>query len=134
MVEPNNKKKTPIALFLNCGKVSILILAILGCVAGVISRNAFVYILSFMTLVATILFGLLVLAVNFIWKLLPEDFKKARKVKKERFDVIIFLSVLFGYITVGLIDKIYLHGTSGFIRLRGIASITAFVVWLGCSL
>lgn len=134
MAELYNKKKTPIVPFLNCGKAGILILAILGCVAGVISRNAFVYILSFMTLVATILFGLLVLAVNFIWKLLPEDFKKARKVKKERFDVIIFLSVLFGYITVGLIDEIYLRRTSGFIRLLGIATITAFAVFLGCSL
>lgn len=134
MAEPNNKKKTPIAPFLNCGKVSILILAILGCVAGVISRNAFVYILSFMTLVATILFGLLVLAVNFIWKLLPGNLKKTYQGKRVRFNRIFLSFILFCYIVAGLIDEIYLRSTSGFIRLLGITTIIVFAAFLWWSL
>ena len=130
MAEPNNKKKTPIVPFLNCGKASILILAILGCVAGVISRNAFVYILGFMTLVATILFGLLVVAVNFIWKLLPGDLKKTYQGKIVRFNTIFFSFALFCYIVAGLIDEIYLRSTPGFIRLLGLTTIIVFAAFL----
>ena len=130
----DDKKKTPIALFLNYGKAGILILAILGCVAGVISRNAFVYILSFIALVAAVVSGLLVLAVNFIWKLLPGDLKNTYQGKRVRFNTIFFSFVLFSYIVVGLLDEIYLCSLSGLVRLPAITAIVVFAAFLWWSL
>jgi hypothetical protein len=112
----------------------LLILTIAGCVAGVVAKDAFVYVLSFMMLVAAILFGLLALVVDLIWKLLPGDFKKTCKVKKGRFNAIIFLSVLFFYIAGGLLDELYLRDTSKFIRLLGIIAIFVFAVFIVLSL
>ena len=111
--------------------VGVLVLSILGCIAGVVVKDAFVYVLSLMMLVAAILFGLLMLTANFVWRLFPEDFKKTRRVTKRRFDTIIFSSALFFYITSGLIDEIYLRGMSGLTRLLGIVTILGFAVFWG---
>ena len=114
--------------------VGVLVLSILGCIAGVVVKDAFVYVLSLMMLVAAILFGLLMLTVNFVWRLFPEDFKKTRRVTKRRFDTIIFSSALFFYITSGLIDEIYLRGMSGLIRWLGIVTIFVFAAFWGWGL
>lgn len=114
--------------------LGLLILAILGCVAGVITGDAFVYILSFMMLFASILFGLLVLALIAIWKVLPNDLKKIYQEKKALFNMIFFSFVLFFYIVTGLLDELYLRKFSGPTRLLSVVLIIAFAVFMWWSL
>ena len=118
------------------GKVALglLILSVLGCGAGLIADDAFLYILSFMMLVGSILFGLLVLAVNVIWRLLPGDLKEIHRKKRGRFSTIFFSFVVFFYIVIGLVDEIYLRKSSGFVRLLGIVTIIIFATFLWWSL
>ncbi|MCK4850074.1 MAG: hypothetical protein KAT11_01925 [Phycisphaerae bacterium] len=118
------------------GKVALglLILSVLGCGAGLIADDAFLYILSFMMLVWSILFGLLVLAVNVIWRLLPGDLKEIHRKKRGRFSTIFFSFVVFFYIVIGLVDEMYLRKSSGFVRLLGIVTIIIFATFLWWSL
>ncbi len=118
------------------GKVALglLILWVLGCGAGLIADDAFLYILSFIMLVGSILFGLLVLAVNVIWRLLPGDLKEIHRKRRGRFSTIFFSFVVFFYIVIGLVDEMYLRKSSGFVRLLGIATIIIFATFLWWSL
>ena len=125
----------------------LLVLAVLGYTASVATGNVFVYIVCFLVLAAAILFGLLVLMMNIIWKLLPEDFRKTYEGKRGFFKMIIFFSGLLFYIVGavidttllfcirrGGIDDIHSLGLSRFIRLLGIMTTFVFVVFLGWNL
>lgn len=115
--------------------LAILVLAILGCLTYAKKLNAFyLYILCFLTLVAAVLFVLLVLVMNIIWKLLPGDLKKAYEGKRTRFDAILFFSALAFYIIAGVIDLFCLPGATGFISLLGSAATFVFAVFLAWSL
>lgn len=107
----------------------LLIFAILGCVAGVATGDAFVYILWFLMLVAATTFGLLVLVVNLIWKLLPEDFKKNYEGGIGRFNAINFFPVLLFFIVAKVIDETCLP-EARFISLLGYITTFIFVVFL----
>ncbi len=60
----------------------LLVLAVLGYVAGIAIGNVFVYMACFLVLASAILFSLLVLIMNITWKLLSEDFKKTYEIKR----------------------------------------------------
>jgi len=112
----------------------LLVLAVLGCIVGIATQNAYVYILCFMMLVGAIFSGMLMLAANLIWKLLPGNFKRACEGKKHHFSAIIFLSALLFYIVAGVINGVCLVNTSGFISLLGNMTTLVFAVFLGWSL
>lgn len=114
--------------------LGLLILSILGCGAGLIVDDVFLYILSFIMLVGSILLGLLVLAVSVIWKLLPGALKEIHRKKRGRFNIIFFSFVVFFYIAIGFIDDIYLGKSSGFVRSLGIVTLITFATFLWWSL
>ena len=109
----------------------LLVLAILGYAAGVATGNVFVYILCFLVLATAILFELLVLIMNIIWKLLSEDFKKTCEVKRSRFNAVVLSCVLLFFLIAGFIDEVCLPEASGFIRLLGYIMTFVFAVFLG---
>ena len=111
-----------------------LILAILGCLVAVIIRNPFVYVPTFMILVAAILFGLLVRVMDLIWKLLPADVKETYEGKRGHFNAVFFLGVILFYIIAGIIDVILLSDVRGFVSLLGNAATFVLAVFLGWSL
>ncbi len=112
----------------------LLLFGILSYVVGVVTKNAFVYILCFAMLVAAILFGLLVLAMDLVWKLLPTNLRKTYKGKRGRFNAIIFFSVALFWITREILDQVWLCNAPGFIGLLGNTITFVFAVFLGWSL
>jgi len=112
----------------------LFVLAVLGCVAGIATRNAYVYILGFMILVGAIFSGLLISAANLIWRLLPGNLKRAYKGKQGRFNAIIFFSAVLFYVAVGVINGVCLLYPSGYISLLGNTTTFVFVVFFGWSL
>ena len=114
--------------------LALLILSVLGCGAGLITEDAYGYILSFMMLVGSVLFGLLVLAIRVVWKLLPGNLKEIYQQKRGRFNAIFISFVVFFYIVIGLIDELYLRKSPGFVRLGGIVTIIIFAAFLWWSL
>ncbi len=109
----------------------LLLLAIVGCVASVAAGSAFAYVICFVMMVAVVLFGLLVLVVNIIWKFLPDDFKKAYERKKERLSVVIFFCGLFFFFVGAAVNRRYFLGASGFIHLLGNTATFIFAAFLG---
>lgn len=113
----------------------IVVLAILGYAVSIKAVNAFYfYILCFLALIAAVLFIILVLARNIIWKLLPENLKKIYETKRARFDAIIFFSILLFYIVAGAIDEFFLSKAPSFISLLVNTTTFVFVAFLALSL
>ena len=127
----------------------LLILVILVYIGSIASGNAFIYVVCFRMLAGTILVGLLILAANLIWRLLPETYRKVFKVKRERFIVIFLLYSLLFYILSGITDwflfscslkgNIHFFGISekvmrASVRLLGLGTILVFAVLVGRSL
>jgi hypothetical protein len=109
----------------------VLALAIFGCVMGVVTADVFVYILCFAMLVAAILFGLLNLTINFMWKLLPADFRKTPKGKRGRFrNIILFCIFLFLFLRA-VISKNCLPDAQGLIGLLSNTAIFILTVFWG---
>ncbi|UCF43528.1 MAG: hypothetical protein JSV99_00965 [Planctomycetota bacterium] len=110
----------------------LLLLAILVCVF--VTGDVFTYILCLVMLAIAISFGLLVLVMNLIWRLLPGRFEKTYGGKRGRLNVIVFLSLLLFLFVAVVVDVLFLRGASGFISLLGNAGTFAFAVFWGWSL
>ena len=111
----------------------LLFFSILVYVAAVVVGNAFVYILTFVTLILVILFKLLVLLLEPMWKLLPEALKKTYKIQKERFRITILITTPLIFITARGIHKNIIHEASGPIIMLEYAGVAAFMVFLAWS-
>jgi hypothetical protein len=110
----------------------LLLLAIL--VYVFVTGDVFAYILCLVMLATAILFGLLVLVMNLIWKLLPRRFEKTYGGKRGRLNVIVFLSLLLFLFVAVVVDVLFLRGASGFIGSLGNAGTLVFAVFWGWSL
>ncbi|MCK4794002.1 MAG: hypothetical protein KAV87_60305, partial [Desulfobacteraceae bacterium] len=111
---------------------ALLILAILGCVIAM--GTVFTYIMCLVMLITAILFGLLLLAVNLVWKLLPANFKKSWEEKKILLSAIILFSIFLFFFIEVIIDRLRLYSAPGFISFLGNAAIFIFAVFWGWSL
>lgn len=110
-----------------------LLLLAMGGTAAVIVGDVFAYILCFMILALTILFGLLALAIQPIWKLFPQALKKRYKIKKERFKITILLSAPLFFIFMRGVNKNFWPDASASIRILGDMGIFLFATFLGWS-
>lgn len=110
-----------------------LILAIFCYVASLIAGKAFVYILCFLIIIASVLFGLLVLVLNFVWKLISENFKTKNKLKRSRFNAVVFFSIILFYIATGAIGELLLPtapALTATVAASATLIFTAFCGWV----
>ena len=102
-------------------------LAIMGCLVGVIARDVVIYVLFLMMTGSFVLFFLVMLAANLVWRVLPDTFKKTHQNKRWHFNAIIFLSVLLFYFSGELINWFCLPDASRFITVLSYITTLVFV-------
>ena len=110
----------------------LLFSSILVYITAIVVGDAFVYIIAFVTLVTTILFKLLVLLLEPMWKLLPEELKRTYKIQKGRFRTIILLITPLFFIIVRGINNNFIRKTSISIRIleyMGVVAFATFFAW-----
>ena len=113
----------------------VVVCAILGCLVGVILRNPFVYMAFFGVLVGCFLFALLMLIMQLMGRILPQNFEQAYRRKTNRLTVIIFSAVLLYFFGQPCINAIVLSDATGVISLLSkIATIVFFIFFGWCLL
>ncbi|MHC4418782.1 MAG: hypothetical protein ACYSU6_09385, partial [Planctomycetota bacterium] len=118
---------------LNKVTAGLLLLSMLAYAASIAVGDPFVYILCFVQLVLAIFFGLFVLAINFIWRLLPSRLKGTYEIKRGRFNRTILLSVPLAFVLARTINKEYLSDSSGLVSLVGNMAVSVFTVFVASS-
>jgi len=117
--------------------LGLIILSVLGGLAGVIADNVFIYVLCLMIFILTLGFEILVLIINVCWKRLSGNLREKYNLTKKRFGIIFASLVFLFYILgapAGIIDEIYLHGASDLIRLLAVLTTALFFVFVGVNL
>ena len=109
----------------------VVIVAILGCLVGVVVRNPFVYIVCFDVLVGGIFFALWMLVMRLMGRILPKNLEEAYRRKKDRLTVVIFFAVLFYLYVQAVIDDEVLSEATGVISLLSKVTTFVFVGFLG---
>ena len=108
----------------------LLVLSIIACIAAVVVGNGFVYIMSFIALILTLLFWLLVLTLDPMWKLLAEKLKVTHKIQKGRFRTTILFAVPMFCVLVRAVNKNYWNDASVPITLVGNIGMLLFALLL----
>ena len=108
----------------------LLVLSIIAYIATVVVGNAFIYIMSFIALILTLLFWLLVLTLDPMWKLLAKKLKVAHKIQKKRFKTTILFAVPLFCVLVRAVNKNYWNDASVPIILVGNIGLLLFALFL----
>ena len=115
MLDNNNTKLKKRWITLNIIAGGLLILALLAISVSIVIRSPIIYILCFVSLTVTILFGLLVFVPNLLWKLLPRNFKKTHAITQDRLFVTVLISVPLFFLIAGWIQRSFFSNASSVI-------------------